>query len=139
MNTLSAQATSLVATKPPRFKPTFGPCLLANHPVNEYVLPFRPCNRTPAPELAVEPPEDEGKPRCSLVVRIGFRVKIAFLRLLGRLHVPAIIRPVEFRDEITGNFFSVTHGIQTRISINGRDYYFNRLTGSYDGAGSRLL
>ena len=36
MNTLSAQATSLVAPKPPRFKPTFGPCLLANHPVNEY-------------------------------------------------------------------------------------------------------
>ena len=36
MNTLSAQATSLVAP-PPRFKPTFGPCLLANHPVNEYV------------------------------------------------------------------------------------------------------
>ena len=41
MNTLSAQATSLVAPKPPRFKPTFGPCLLANHPVNEYGLARR--------------------------------------------------------------------------------------------------
>ena len=36
VNTRSAQATSLVAPKPPRFKPTFGPCLLANHSVNEY-------------------------------------------------------------------------------------------------------
>ena len=41
MNTLSAQATSSVAPKPPRFKPTFGPCLLANHPVNEYAPGFR--------------------------------------------------------------------------------------------------
>ena len=44
MNTRSAQATSLVAPKPPRFKPTFGPCLLANHPVNEY---FQESPKTP--------------------------------------------------------------------------------------------
>ena len=36
MNTPSVQATLLVAPKPPRFKPVFGPCLLANHPVTKY-------------------------------------------------------------------------------------------------------
>lgn len=57
-------------------------------------------------------------------------------RLLNRLRVPGCIRPVEFIDETTGRHIKVTTGsLFTRISVDGRDYYFRRISGRYDGSG----
>jgi hypothetical protein len=52
------------------------------------------------------------------------------------LHVPGFVRDVEFHDAVTGYNISVTTGdLFTRITINGRDFYFRRTDGHYDGAG----
>ena len=58
-------------------------------------------------------------------------------RLLGRLGVPGAIRPVEINDQVTGLTIKVTVSPRfTMIKIDGRDFYFERLTGRFDGTGS---
>jgi hypothetical protein len=44
---------------------------------------------------------------------------------------------VEVNDAITGHRIQVKAGtLFTCITVNGRDYYFHRLTGKFDGTGS---
>ncbi len=56
--------------------------------------------------------------------------------LLNGLGVPGFVRPLEIQDTLTNTYVQVrVSGFFTVISIDGRDYYFRRLTGEYDGSG----
>src|SRR5436309_14944377 len=57
-------------------------------------------------------------------------------RCLLWLRIPGLVRPVEYYDEVSGIRLSVrTSLLFTKISINGRDFYFRRLSGQFDGTG----
>jgi hypothetical protein len=60
-----------------------------------------------------------------------------FYEILNRAGLPGAVQDVEINDELTGQQVSVrVRALFTRISVNGRDYYFRRLSGRYDGTGS---
>lgn len=47
------------------------------------------------------------------------------------------MRDCELKDDLTGQHISVTvGGAYVRLSVNGRDYYFDRLNGQFDGTGT---
>ncbi len=57
--------------------------------------------------------------------------------LFCRAAVPGFVRDVELHDEATGNHIRIRPGvIFTVLSVNGRDYYFHRINGKFDGTGS---
>jgi hypothetical protein len=56
---------------------------------------------------------------------------------LSRIGFPGLIKPMSWKDETTGQNIDVSVGdLFVCLSVNGRDYYFNRLTGEFDGTGS---
>ena len=58
-------------------------------------------------------------------------------KILGRVRLPGLIASTTIYDSFTGQRLEVKVGvICTRISVNGRDYYFSRLSGRFDGTGS---
>jgi len=68
------------------------------------------------------------------------RFKDAFKAWLGttlnHFGVPGGVRDVQFEDQVTGQRVQIRVGVLfTRISIDGRDYYFRRVSGKYDGSG----
>lgn len=74
--------------------------------------------------------------------RIWFRVRMAFRyglhRVIGR-RLPGAIRPFEIHDKLTGQHLRITvSGMYTILHIDGRDYYFWRWSGGFDGTGSAL-
>ena len=68
---------------------------------------------------------------------LRYRMKAGLGRLLNRLGMPAAIQPMEVTDEITKQHVAVAvDDLFVRVSVDGRDYYFDRLTGRFDGTGS---
>ena len=64
-------------------------------------------------------------------------VRSAFWGFLNRLGLPGFIQPFEFEDLVTGQKLKFTVSpFFTVISIDGRDYYFYRHNGKFDGTGS---
>jgi hypothetical protein len=64
------------------------------------------------------------------------RVKEGFCRFLNKIGIPGAVRDVSVHDPLTGQSVRVHVGtLFTCISVNGRDYYFHRLSGRFDGAG----
>ena len=64
------------------------------------------------------------------------RLKILIGKLLIRLHVPGVIRPFRYYDPLTENKIALEVGaLFTKLSVNGRDYYFGRLSGKWGGTG----
>jgi hypothetical protein len=58
-------------------------------------------------------------------------------RSLNLLGAPGAIREMEFSDQLAGQHIAVSVGeLFVCMSVNGRDYYFDRLTGRFDGTGS---
>jgi hypothetical protein len=56
---------------------------------------------------------------------------------LNKIGVPGLIKPMSLKDETTGQNIDVSVGdLFVCLSVNGRDYYFDRLTGNFDGTGS---
>lgn len=56
---------------------------------------------------------------------------------VGAARLPGFIRPHRIEDRVTGDTVVIRVSRRfTTVSVNGRDYYFRRLTGEYDGAGS---
>ena len=54
----------------------------------------------------------------------------------GRLGIPGTIRDLEYTDELTGQRITAKVGVLgTRLTVNGRDYYFSRFTGELVGGG----
>ena len=48
----------------------------------------------------------------------------------------ALIKPFVYHDKVTGQTISLKKSsYYTILSIDGRDYYFNRETGEFDGPG----
>lgn len=95
--------------------------------------------RTPSNVVEIEP-TDEPHPVVFGATRFQiFRwsLKERLCLLLDFLHVPGLVHSVEIHDELTGQHITIqTRHLFTRISINGRDYYFSRLSGRFDGTGS---
>ena len=61
-------------------------------------------------------------------------------RLLRRVGVPGAIQNIELADKHTGQQVSVHVGeLYVRLTVNGRDFYFNRFTGHFDGTGSATV
>lgn len=66
-----------------------------------------------------------------------WRARILFDRILNRLGFPGTIQNAAIDDLVTGQKIRVSVGVLfTKISVDGRDYYFDRLSGRYDGSGS---
>lgn len=71
-----------------------------------------------------------------LVGRLAARLLILVGGCLDRCRLPGAIRPVRVEDPLTGQNLAVHVGtLFVRISVDGRDYYFDRLTGRFDGTG----
>lgn len=58
-------------------------------------------------------------------------------RRLFRARIPGAIQEIELRDSATGQWLSIWVGeYYVRLCVDGRDYYFDRLTGRFDGMGA---
>jgi hypothetical protein len=58
-------------------------------------------------------------------------------RVLTLFGAPGAIRSTEIEDEVAGQRVAVLVGeVFVCISVNGRDYYFDRFNGRFDGTGS---
>jgi len=70
-----------------------------------------------------------------LVILLG-RLRDVLGRTLNAIGAPGAIRPVALKDEVTGTDIQVSvSALFVRLSVNGRDYYFDRLSGRFDGTG----
>jgi hypothetical protein len=68
---------------------------------------------------------------------MALRLRAWFGSLANRLGLPGAIQPVDIEDRVTGQRLAVTVGTMlVRVTVNGRDFYFNRITGRFDGTGS---
>ena len=68
------------------------------------------------------------------------RSRLSIGRFLNWLRIPGAIRELEFDDPVTHTVIRVKVGpLFTRITVNGRDYYFSRLTGRFGGTGQGCL
>jgi hypothetical protein len=96
--------------------------------------PIRTVNVVDFPSERVSRPARDGATAIDIA---RSRMRAGVGRLLNKLRMPAAIQPIEITDEITKQHVAVTvDGLFVRISIDGRDYYFDRLTGRFDGTGS---
>ena len=65
------------------------------------------------------------------------RFRERFGRLLNWTGAPGAIRDTEITDKLTGQTVAVQVGdLFVRVSIDGRDYYFDKVTGRFDGTGA---
>ncbi len=64
------------------------------------------------------------------------RLKRTLGNILNYFHIPGFVKPFKTVDKLTAIHIEVRlSGFFTVISINGRDYYFRRLSGKFDGSG----
>lgn len=83
-----------------------------------------------------EPPREASMGASRLQILQGRMVEWLCLTM-DRFGVPGFIRDVELKDAVTGQHVKVKTGhLFTKISVDGRDYYFHRLSGRFDGTGS---
>jgi hypothetical protein len=94
--------------------------------------PKPPNDRDPIP-LPVRRPSSG---RASLIGVVRWRVREWLGRVANRLRVPGAIAGTEFVDTVTGQQFSVRVGpLFVVLAVDGREYYFWRFSGRYDGTG----
>ncbi len=73
----------------------------------------------------------------SLLDILKSRIRQYVGKILGRVQVPGVIASATINDSFSGQRLEIKVGaICTRISVNGRDYYFSRLSGKFNGTGS---
>jgi hypothetical protein len=61
-------------------------------------------------------------------------------RLLNVSGVPGLVQPTAIEDSVAGLELSVkTTPLFTILSVNGRDFYFQRKSGRFDGTGTGCL
>ena len=64
------------------------------------------------------------------------RLREMVCRWMTRIGIPGFVGDIKVSDELTGQELEIKTGVLfTRITINGRDYYFDRITGKFDGTG----
>lgn len=60
-------------------------------------------------------------------------------QFLNWANLPGAITPLKYFDELTKTRIEVRNGrFFTVLSVNGRDFYFKRLSGEFDGTGMSL-
>ena len=65
------------------------------------------------------------------------RIATILFTALNRIGVPGAVQDIEIKDAVTGQEIQIKTGLFfTRITVNGRDYYFRRLSGKFDGTGT---
>ena len=75
----------------------------------------------------------------SFLTIVGARFKGLLGLLANRIGLPAALSEIEIVDELTGQRVSIRKGVHYTIaSVDGRDYYFKRLTGKFDGTGYQM-
>lgn len=78
-----------------------------------------------------------GRPSTWIKVKYGLIRKVG--RLLYRFSAPGLVQSLDFHDQVTGSHIRIHPGMGfTIISVNNRDYWFSRLTGKFDGAGTNF-
>lgn len=83
-------------------------------------------------------PIGNGQP--SALSRFRGATRETLCRILDFFRVPGFVRKLEFHDKLTNTNIKIEPSfLFTVISINGRDYYFRRLSGRFDGTGSGCL
>lgn len=66
--------------------------------------------------------------------------KRIFGAMLSWLHVPGAIQSFEMKDAVSGRHIQVSiSAFYTKLSIDGRDFYFHRYTGKFDGTGGTVV
>ena len=79
-------------------------------------------------------PSSTGATKTDIIVG---RIKECLGRTLLRTGIPAMLSDCSINDELTGQQIDIQSGVLfTRVSINGRDYFFDRFTGKYSGTGT---
>ena len=67
---------------------------------------------------------------------IKYWIVLLIGNLANKIKVPGCVQPMEFTDQVTGNRVVIKNSpYYTKLSISGRDYYFNRFSGKFDGTG----
>ena len=67
------------------------------------------------------------------------RLRSALGCVLNYSRLPGAIAPVKLADSVTGDRIEVSVSATfTRLSVDGRDYYFDRITGRFDGTGQSV-
>lgn len=89
--------------------------------------------------IRLKPPYKKGRPSNTsaswLDIAIG-RIQLATGHLLNWLKIPGAVRDIELKDALTGQHISVKVGpLFTCLTVDGRDYYFRRVSGKFDGTG----
>ena len=68
---------------------------------------------------------------------IGARLREWLGRVLNAAGLPGAIKDMKITDSVTGHRGAVEVGdLHVRFSVEERDFYFDRLTGRFDGTGS---
>ena len=95
----------------------------------------------PAPiiQLPVNRNSNQGNPtECNASYGQIFRGRIrrSIGQFMKNLRVPGAINDTHITDPVTHQTIKISVGILfTRLTVDGRDYYFNRFTGKFDGTG----
>jgi hypothetical protein len=73
------------------------------------------------------------------ISRLKYYLIECFHSFVNNIGFPCIIGEADIYDDLTQQDIKIKPGIFfTVLTINGRDYYFRRLTGKFDGTGSSL-
>ena len=90
------------------------------------------------PHLVLVSPDipQPAEANASLCERIVGDARLRLGALLVRMKMPGLVRDVEISDGLTGHQLRIRNGpLFTKLTIDGRDFYFNRFTGELDGTG----
>lgn len=65
------------------------------------------------------------------------RARFLFGALLNKGGIPGAVQPFEYADTLTGTVLELRNTeLFTILRVDGREYYFTRVTGKLDGTGS---
>ena len=65
------------------------------------------------------------------------RMWVLLGKTANRLRIGGCVQPIVMDDPVTGQHLGIRLGpLFTVVSVDGRDYYFRRFSGKYDGAGT---
>ncbi len=68
--------------------------------------------------------------------RAGLLIQERLGALLNRWDVPGTVKPMIFDDPVTGDRIEIkVTPLRTVLSVNGREYTFDRLSGQFSGTG----
>ena len=65
------------------------------------------------------------------------RIKTGIASVFDFIGIPPMVNDVDIPDYASGIYLRISHSKRfTIVSVNGRDFWFNRLTGKFDGTGT---